>query len=546
MKPFNDLGEFQQEVTNEGAGIRRLAVRGVAATLLSSCTGLGVQVLSAVILARLLMPGDFGLVTMVTTFSLLFVNFGLNGFTEAIIQRKEINHKLASNLFWINVIGSSFLAICFAVAGGLLSRLFGDPRIVAVTGWMSLTIFFTGLSVIHLGLLKRAMRFTIVSANDMFARAVSIVVSICLAWASWGYWSLVAGAVVLAACIFLGAWVLCRWIPGMPHRATGTWSMIRFAINAYGRFSTGYFTNNLDNVLVGWRLGPASLGLYKKAYDLFGLPSSQLSCGLTVVAVSALSRLRQDVGQYKQCLVSALGVMAFIGMAISGDFTLIGKDLILVLLGPRWIESGRLFTIFAPGIGFMLLYCTHIWIHLSLGNADRWLHWGIVDLLVTTVFLCVGLHWNAEGIAVAWVVSYLVITLPALWYAGKPIELEVITVIAATWRYVIASLTAGYAVYLVLRANPAFMSDQSVYGAFVRLSIVSLVFFVLYLSCVILLHRSLAPISQISRLLLEMTNRSASQQPALFTEREIINYEELVLDRIGKEEKSKECMGCVK
>jgi len=519
LRPFDASGAFQNPV--DSGNVRQLATRGAGAALFSGGAGLGIQIVSTVVLARLLGPKDFGLVTMVTTFSLLFLNFGLNGITEAIVQREDVNRQLASNLFWINVAGSTVLAIGFAAAGSLLARLYGDARVAGVSAAMAITIFVTGLQVIQLALLKRAMRFPAVSANDMISRAVSVIVSIGLAWAGWGYWALVAGAIALPVSTLVGAWVLCPWIPALPRHAAGTRSMVRFAIHTYGRFFTGYFTNNLDNFLVGWKLGPASLGFYKKAYDLFVLPSNQLATGLTMVAVSALSRLQRDRAQYKRYLLSALGVMAFVGMAISGDLTLVGRDLVLVLLGAKWGESGRLFTIFAPGIGFMLLYCTHIWIHLSLGKADRWFRWGLVDLVVTTVFLFVGLHWHAEGIAVAWVAAYWVIAYPALWYAGQPIELGVSAVIGVTWKYIVASLAAGGAVFFLLRAVPDWLAAPGPLWAFARLTAVSTLFLAFYLGAVIALHRSLSPLYQVAKLLREMSARGKTPGSASDLEREV-------------------------
>ena len=514
MKPFDINGALQHVVPEEVGGLRRLAARGVAATLLSGGMALGIQLVSAVVLARLLSPRDFGLVTIVTTFSLLFMNFGLNGITEAIIHREDVNHRQATNLFWINVAGSTLLAIGFAASGFLLARFFGDRRVAGVAAWMALTIFLTGLSVVHLALLKRTMRFSVVSANDMFARAFSVLVSICLGWAGWGYWALVVGAISLSASTCVGAWSLCIWMPGVPRRAAGTGSMVRYAISAYGRFFTGYFTNNLDNFLVGWRLGPMTLGFYKKAYDLFGISSNQLASGLTIVAVSALSRMKQNAEQYRSYLLGALGVMAFIGMGISAELTLVGKDLILVLLGPNWSESGRLFTIFAPGIGFMLLYFTQGWIHLSLGNADRWFRWGMVDLTVTTAFLIAGLHWNAEGIAAAWVASYWVLALPALWYAGRPIQLEISSVLGVIWKYIAASSMAGGAAFLILGMKPSIANSSGPIWAMARLAMGSLLFLVLYVGLIAVLHRGFAPLHQVLGILREMTSRDMSMAPA--------------------------------
>ena len=144
--------------------------------------------IATIVLARLLTPGDFGLVAMVTTFSLLLMNLGFNGFTEAIIQRSEIDHHLASNLFWINIgIGLS-ATVAFAGAGSLLARFYGDPRVASVATALSATIFLSSASALHLALLKRGLQFSLVSANDVLARVVSVIVSIVLGWAAWGYW----------------------------------------------------------------------------------------------------------------------------------------------------------------------------------------------------------------------------------------------------------------------------------------------------------------------------------------------------------------------
>src|SRR5436853_220599 len=99
MIPFDASGAFRP--VSEGSELRRLAVRGAAATISAAGVSLVLQMGGTVILARLLTPADFGVVTVVTTFSLLVLSFGANGFNEAIIQRQEMNRFLASNLLWI-------------------------------------------------------------------------------------------------------------------------------------------------------------------------------------------------------------------------------------------------------------------------------------------------------------------------------------------------------------------------------------------------------------------------------------------------------------
>ena len=500
MKPFDSSGAFRP-ATDQLLG---LAVRGAGVTVLSSGLGLAIQVISTVCLARLLTPRDFGVVTMVTTFSLLLVNFGLNGFTEAVLQSEEINDALVSNLFWINLAFGVLLTVAFAAAGSLLARFYRDPLVSRVAVGISLTIFLTSTSVQHLALLKRAMRFSVVSANDICARTISVGLMIVLAWAGWGYWALVAGAIAQPLTQSVGAWFQCRWIPSLPRKAPGTASMVRFAINVYGRFSVNYFARNMDNLLVGWRFDAQTLGFYKKAYDLFALSASQLVSPLTVVAVSALSRLNRYSVEYKRYLVKALAVTAFVGMGVGACLTLIGGDVIRLVLGPGWEASGRIFTFFGAGIGVMLLYGTHGWIHLSIGRADRWFRWGIVEFVFTGLLFLLALRWGPVGIAVAWTASFWILTIPAFWYAGKPIKLGVGIIIEAVWRYLLASLLAGGTAALVLQGLPTLLAAPGALGAALRIGVTSVLFGILYLGSVILLYWGCTPLYQLAGLVREM------------------------------------------
>jgi O-antigen/teichoic acid export membrane protein len=484
--------------------LRRLAVRGAGVTVFSQGVMQAIQIIATVLLARLLTPADFGVVAKVTTFSLLLSNFGLNGFTEADNQREEIDHILISNVFWVNLGASLLLTIGFAAAGSLVARFYSNPHVTPVAVAMSLTIFITCSSVLHLALLKRAMRFSVVSVNDVVARAVSVAASILLAWAGWGYWALVAGAVAQSLSTSIGAFILCRWVPSLPRHIAGTASMVRFAMHVFGRFSVNYGARNMDNALVGWRFNAEALGFYKKAYDLFAQCGGLLVSSLTVVAVSALSRMNQDSIKYKRYLLSALGLTAFVGMGIGVDLTLVGKDVIRLLLGPAWDEAGRIFTFFGPGIGIMLLYGTHSWIHLSIGKPDRWFRWGIVEFVFTGLLFLLALPWGPVGIAVAWTASFWILTIPALWYAGRPIHFGIGPVVAAVWKYIVASMLAGRACSAILGLFPSFVGLPGAAGLLARIATTSLLFIALYLAAVILLHQGCAPLYQVAGLLPEM------------------------------------------
>jgi O-antigen/teichoic acid export membrane protein len=508
--PFDRSGAFCPG--EEISGLRQAAVRSAGATIFGSGTSFVVQIGATMILARLLTPADFGIVTMVTTFSLLLCSFGLNGFTEAILQREEITDSLASNLFWANLCISVVFTFVFIAIGPLLARFYHDPLVARVATGMSLTILIGNSGWIHLALLSRAMQFRTVATINVVARFISVICTIVLAMLGWGYWALVVGQIAVSVSTLIGAWRMCRWVPRLPTRGHGTASALKFAVSVYSHYSFNYVTRNTDNLLVGWRFSAQALGFYKRAYDLFILPESQLIAPISAVMVTTLSRLNKDRDQYRRYFLSGISVLAFWGMGIGVDITLVGTDAIRFLMGPGWEEAGRIFSLFGPGIGVMLLYSTHGWIHLSSGRPDRWFRWGLVEFLCTISLFVMALHWGPAGVALAWTISYFVLLFPAFRYAGTPIGLPVRSVFDAIWKFFVASSTAGCGTALLIWFIPSFRDVPGAFGAMVRLLWVSLVFFIFYLVGVVSLFRGLGPVNQSLNLIREVMPRGKSKK----------------------------------
>jgi O-antigen/teichoic acid export membrane protein len=494
LKPFQSNGVFFPIAT--GKGLYQAAVRGAGAAITGQASNFIVGIGSIVILARLLTPADFGVVTMVTTFSLLFRSFGLNGFTELIMQREEITHPLASNLFWINLGIGAILAGVFACSGKLLALFYHNVAVVKVAAGMSLTIAVSCAGYIHLGLLQRAMHFRSIAIINFAGQALQVIVSILFAMLGWHYWALVWGSLTQAAVTTAGGWLVCRWIPRWPGRVPGTGSSCKFAMNVYSRCAFSYLTTNTDNLLVGWRFGARSLGFYKKAYDLFVLPETQLLAPMSAVVVSTLSRVSHDRELFQRYFLRTISVLALVGMGVGADIALVGQDLFRILLGPGWEEAGRIFALFGPGIGVMLLYGTHGWIHLSIGRPERWFRWGVVEFVCTTGLFLLALPLGPAGIALAWTASFFLLMFPGFWYAGQPIGLGLKPIFAVIWKFMAASAGAGCATVLLIRAIPHSATRLGVSGAFVNLVSVSAAFLVLYFGGVIALHRGMKPIHE--------------------------------------------------
>ncbi|MGA2782342.1 MAG: lipopolysaccharide biosynthesis protein [Smithella sp.] len=476
------------------SGLKGKAMRGAGATIFASAASFFIQFFSTVILARLLTPNDFGLITMVTTFSLLLQNFGGNGFTEVIIQRENINHKIMSTLFWLNATTSAVLTILFILIAPVLAWFYKEPRLDTITIGVALSIIAGGMSTLHMAILRRNMQFYITSGIGILATLLGISAAIILAWTGWGYWALVANTVLQPLTVTLCGWIFCRWRPGKPTSIKEIIPILKFALNTYGNFTLNYFSRNVDKLLIGWRYAAQSLGYYKKAYDLFALPANQLVSPLANVALAALSRLINDPDKYRRYYLEAISIIAFIGMPISAMFTLTGEDIILLVLGPQWTKAGEIFCYFGTSIGIMFIYGTQGWLHLSLGRPDRWFRWGVFEAITTSLFFIAGLPFGIAGVAIGYSLSFFILVGPCLRYAGKPIDLQLSAIISAIWRYFTAALAAGLLSFVILHKIYFVVSIFSHLHVFFRIILASTLCLTMYLILIILFYQSLNPI----------------------------------------------------
>lgn len=253
-----------------------------------------------VVLARLLLPADFGLIGMVaviTGFAAMFKDAGLS---MATIQKEKITNEQISTLFWINLGITTILGLLITLAAPLAASFYKRPELTAVTVSLALAFAINGLVIQHQALLRRHLRFGALAAIQILAQATQLLTSILLALLGFGYWALVGGLFAQAAASVLSTFFYCPWIPGKARRGTGVREMLRFGSHLTAFNFANYFSRNLDRLLIGRHFGAEALGLYSKAYQLFMMPVAQIRNPINQVLMPVLSRLKNDPDRYRK------------------------------------------------------------------------------------------------------------------------------------------------------------------------------------------------------------------------------------------------------
>ena len=274
--------------------LKARAVRGGIATMLGQGDQFIIQIASTIIMARLLVPADFGLIAMVTAitgFAILFKDLGLS---MATVQRSKITHEQVSTLFWINVTVSTVITLVIFGLAPAIAWFYGEPRLTLITMVLSLVFVLGGLTVQHQALMQREMRFKALAIIRVISILAGLIAAIAFALIGISYWALVIMQITTAMFNTAGVWLLCHWRPSHPFRRVDVKDLLVFGANLTGFDIVNYFARNLDNILLGRFWGANVLGLYSKAYSIMMLPINQIRAPLNAVAIPTLSRLQND------------------------------------------------------------------------------------------------------------------------------------------------------------------------------------------------------------------------------------------------------------
>lgn len=475
----------------ERRDLKSRAIKSGGISVLTRILVTFLQMGSVVILSRLLTPQDFGLVAMVTAFTNLFIALQDIGLTDATIQAPDINHSQVSTLFWINMAFSSLITLFLIMLAPVLSWFYRRHEVTLIMICLSFSFIFWGLGTQHIALLKRNMRFGTVATIDLASNLAGTVISIVAAVIGFGYWAIVIRTLSYAMLKMLLTWSLCTWRPSRPRKNTGARPLLKFGLNSVGYYIINYFGTNLDKTIVGKISGAEQLGYYSRAYYLTTAPSGQLTGSLFHVAASTLSKLRTNPADYRRYYLKAISTISFIGMPASVLMVVMSREIVLLLLGPQWGYASKIFSILGLSAGMNILYSTNGWIHVSLGRSDRWMRWGLFSTSVMVAGFGIGSLRGSAGIAAAYTAITILLTFPAIAYAGKPIGLRLTEVIAPLWKSILSAALAG----LLLRyLKPIFLSSLS---AFAGLTVAISAYAIAYLGLMIILYGGNKPIKDL-------------------------------------------------
>jgi PST family polysaccharide transporter len=357
------------------------------------------QILILAILARLITPDEFGVMSaalVIITFSKIFYQLGLG---PAIVQRPRLEERHLRTAFSASVVFGLTLGVLVWLAAPLVASFFRMAELEPVLRVLSGIFPLLGLGLVSASQMERDLRFRWLANRDVLTFAFGYgVVGVLAARAGLGVWALVCahfGHTILS----LAALLIVR-----PPRGVGfEWRAFKELAYFGGGHTLARFGNFLahqgDNIVVGRWLGPQALGFYGRAYQLMATPASLFAGVLDKVLFPTMSKVQHDVRRLASAYTRAIALVALVTLPAAVFLCVLAPEIVLIVLGPQWETVVPIVQVFAFGLLFRTSYRISDSITRATGAVYRraWRQGVYAALVITGAWI--GHHWGVIGVA---------------------------------------------------------------------------------------------------------------------------------------------------
>ena len=299
-----------------------------------------------IVLGRLLSPSDYGMMAMISIFSLVATALQDSGFRTALTNIERPKHEDYNSVFWFNIIMASSLYVILFLAAPLIGEYYHTPRVVPLCRYAFLSIVIASFGTAQSAYLFKHLRAKQQAEAGALAVILSSLTGVGMAFAGMAYWSLATQGLVYVGINTLLQWHFSPWRPSI-HGITfaPVRRMFRFSCKILATTIMTHVNNNVLNILLGHYFTPRDTGNYNQAYQWNTKCYSLVQSMVAQVAQPVLVSLNGEEGRQKDVFRKMMRFTAFITFPLLFGFGLVAKEFIVTAIGEKWLASAQLIQI---------------------------------------------------------------------------------------------------------------------------------------------------------------------------------------------------------
>ena len=429
-------------------------VSGVAWSFSEKLLTMIIQMVVSIVVARQLMPSDFGVMAIMTFFTSVALAIVDSGFSQTLIRKAEPTDEEYRSVLGFNVAISLLLYVALVALARPLATLYDSPVIADIAPILFLVLPINSLCVVQTVMYTREFRFALLSKIVFVSSLVSGAVAVVMAFKGCGIWSLVAQRLLQMGIKAAAFWLLRRWRTKARFSFAALRAMAPFSLRLLATDLIASLYNNVAQLFIGKMHTTSTLGFYSQAQKLKDLPVTSTVQAVQGVTYPALSKIVDDSQKFTDGYLRILRLLSFAIFPVMLGFVAIAEDMFFLLLGQRWMPTVPYFEILSLSGLFYPLAVVSYNVLKAKSDGRVILRIEVLKRVVMTVVLAVTIPQGVE--AVAWgmmamaAVEFLINTAVALRYLS--------TTVLAVLRAILPSLLLAVTMFLALYITEPLLS----------------------------------------------------------------------------------------
>lgn len=354
------------------------------------------NLLFGIFLGRILSPEDYGMVGMLTIFSLIAGSLQESGFIAALANKQEVKHEDYNAVFWF----SSFISFCLYwilfFCAPLIADFYNEPKLIPLARFAFLGFFISSLGIIPSAYLFRNLLVRQRSIATILALGTSGIVGVTLAYNGFSYWSLATQSLVYITILTTYVWLICPWRPTLKWSFCPIREMLGFSSKLLFTNIFTHINNNLFSVVLGRFYGEKEVGQFNQANSWNYRGHSLISGMVGGVAQPVFAQINNEPERQVRAFRKMLRFTAFVSFPAMLGLSLVAPELITIAITDKWLASARILQILAIGGAFIPIVGLYTNLLISKGKSNIYL-WntvtlGILQLIVMLVLCPYGIY----------------------------------------------------------------------------------------------------------------------------------------------------------
>lgn len=408
-----------------------------------------IQFIFSIIMARLLMPEEFGLIAMLSIFVAMGNTFVNSGFGQALIQKQDANHIDECSIFYFNILVALFATIILFFCAPLIADFYDQQELVNMSRVLSLIFIFNALGLVQRTLLNKKLDFKTQLKVSLSASLISGIISVGFAFNGFGVWSLIALYLCNDFFNTLFLWLVSSWRPSLIFSMHSLKSMFAFGSKLFIVSLTNSVFVDLHKLIIGKFFNPSALGFYSRADSLYKYPVVILNSVVSQVSFPVYSKIQDDKKRLKHLVRKSLKTITLITFPLMIGIVVVAHPLIEVLLTKKWLPStlylqllcviGMLYPILAINLNALN----------AQGRSDLYLKIDIINKIFIIIIISITYRFGIIAMIIGQIANSLLSYYLYSYYTGKLLGLTIINQIRDILPVFSISIVMGLLIYSV-------------------------------------------------------------------------------------------------